>query len=170
MKKRVGSILLCLCIVLTQLPVRVWAVEGVPPFPETEMGETSAPPAPKEEPACTCGAEPGEDGLTVHLPECPLYEEPEPPAGEEEPACTCGAVPGEDGLTVHLPECPLYEEPETPAEVEEPEPLEAPPSSTRSTTRWRAPWCSRWRGIGTAMPRRAASTASGRTGRGTAPT
>ena len=85
MKKRVGSILLCLCIVLTQLPVRVWAVEGVPPFPETEMGETSAPPAPKEEPACTCGAEPGEDGLTVHLPECPLYEESEAPAEGEEP-------------------------------------------------------------------------------------
>ena len=71
-EKKVGSILLCLCIVLTQLPVRVWAVEGVPPFPETEMGETSAPPAEGEEPACTCGAEPGEDGLTVHLPECPL--------------------------------------------------------------------------------------------------
>ena len=53
------------------------------------------------EPVCTCGAQPGEDGVTVHAEDCPCFVAPEP-------VCTCGAQPGEDGVTVHAEDCPLY--------------------------------------------------------------
>ena len=54
-----------------------------------------------QEPVCTCGAQPGEDGVTVHAEDCPCFVAPEP-------VCTCGAQPGEDGVTVHAEDCPLY--------------------------------------------------------------
>ena len=120
MQKRLLSWLLVLCMAITLLPAQALAVEDALPPSETGTGEESEPSAPAEEPACTCGAVPGEDGTTVHQPGCPLYIEPEPSAPAEEPACTCGAVPGEDGTTVHQPGCPLYIEPEEPAPVEEP--------------------------------------------------
>ena len=53
------------------------------------------------EPVCTCGAQPGEDGVTVHAEDCPCFV-------AQEPVCTCGAQPGEDGVTVHAEDCPLY--------------------------------------------------------------
>ena len=52
------------------------------------------------EPVCTCGAQPGEDGVTVHAEDCPCFV-------AQEPVCTCGAQPGEDGVTVHAEDCPL---------------------------------------------------------------
>ena len=54
-----------------------------------------------QEPVCTCGAQPGEEGVTVHAEDCPCFVAPEP-------VCTCGAQPGEDGVTVHAEDCPLY--------------------------------------------------------------
>ena len=54
-----------------------------------------------QEPVCTCGAQPGEDGVTVHAEDCPCFV-------AQEPVCTCGAQPGEDGVTVHAEDCPLY--------------------------------------------------------------
>lgn len=66
MKGRIVSLLLAACMIIAMLPINAFAAEGEP------------------EPACTCGAAPGEDGQTVHLPACPLYEAPEDPAGEEE--------------------------------------------------------------------------------------
>ena len=55
----------------------------------------------EEEPVCTCGAQPGEDGVTVHAEDCPCFAAPEP-------VCTCGAQPGEDGVTVHAEDCPCF--------------------------------------------------------------
>ena len=55
----------------------------------------------EEEPVCTCGAQPGEDGVTVHAEDCPCFVAPEP-------VCTCGAQPGEDGVTVHAEDCPCF--------------------------------------------------------------
>ena len=59
----------------------------------------------EEEPVCTCGAQPGEDGVTVHAEDCPCFVAPEP-------VCTCGAQPGEDGVTVHAEDCPCFVAPE----------------------------------------------------------
>ena len=59
----------------------------------------------EEEPVCTCGAQPGEDGVTVHAEDCPCFAAPEP-------VCTCGAQPGEDGVTVHAEDCPCFVAPE----------------------------------------------------------
>ena len=59
----------------------------------------------EEEPVCTCGAQPGEDGVTVHAEDCPCFVAPEP-------VCTCGAQPGEDGVTVHAEDCPCFAAPE----------------------------------------------------------
>lgn len=54
-----------------------------------------------DEPVCTCGAQPDENGVTVHAEDCPCYTAPEP-------ACTCGAQPDENGVTVHAEDCPCY--------------------------------------------------------------
>ena len=54
-----------------------------------------------QEPVCTCGAQPGEDGVTVHAEDCPCFV-------AQEPVCTCGAQPGEDGVTVHAEDCPCF--------------------------------------------------------------
>ena len=58
-----------------------------------------------QEPVCTCGAQPGEDGITVHAEDCPCFV-------AQEPVCTCGAQPGEDGVTVHAEDCPCFVAPE----------------------------------------------------------
>ena len=54
-----------------------------------------------DEPVCTCGAQPDENGVTLHAEDCPCYTAPEP-------ACTCGAQPDENGVTVHAEDCPCY--------------------------------------------------------------
>lgn len=54
-----------------------------------------------DEPVCTCGAQPDENGITVHAEDCPCYTAPEP-------VCTCGAQPDENGVTVHAEDCPCY--------------------------------------------------------------
>ena len=114
MKKRLLSWLLVLCMAITLLPGQALATEGSNPQ-SSEMGGSAL----ADDPVCTCGAVPGEDGVTIHQPECPLYVEPEATVPVEDPACTCGAVPGEDGVTVHQPECPLYTEVEISTPVEE---------------------------------------------------
>ncbi len=54
-----------------------------------------------DEPICTCGAQPDENGVTLHAEDCPCYTVPEP-------VCTCGAQPDENGVTVHAEDCPCY--------------------------------------------------------------
>lgn len=54
-----------------------------------------------DEPVCTCGAQPDENGVTLHAEDCPCYTAPEP-------VCTCGAQPDENGVTVHAEDCPCY--------------------------------------------------------------